>query len=669
MARAEKVTAPTVSVGVAGRACGRGTVSLTVQQRRAVESICRSARQVDLLIGPAGAGKTTTMRALRAVWSSEHGRGSVVGLAPSAAAAQALADDLGVACENTSKWLHEYDRGRTELRRGQLVIVDEATLADTVTLDRLTGIAAGAGAKVLLVGDPHQLQSVDAGGAFALLVGRRADAPALKEIHRFTNEWEKEASLALSRGDVQVISTYGRHKRIREGLTDEMVDAACVAWRADCAAGRASILVTESAGDVRALNERARAERLLLDGAVDHREVGLVDGCRASVGDVVITRQNDRRIRTMRGGWVKNGDRWQITDIRRDGSVLVKRLGARIERTVLPPEYVAEHVDLGYAVTAHRAQGVTVDTAHVVVTASTTRENLYVSMTRGRESNIAYVAVDQPDDSHSTPEADDVTARTVLYGVLQHSGADLSATQTIAAEYEPHGGIDRLAAELETIAADAQHDRFVDLLSRSGLTAEQHAAIVESTAFGPLASALRRAEAYHYDLERLLPRVVGRHDLDDADDVAAVLRYRVDKLAANPPRGCRLRPRLIAGLFPEPLGHMSAEDRQAIDQRKELIESRARALAEEAVISGEAWTRRLVGDHGEAWVEAATTVAAYRDRYKVMSDLPVGGSTKTDSQRADRQRAIAAVRASASPPSTGRSPGPRSPELSAASRP
>lgn len=653
LAGSQKVIAPTVPAGVAGRASGRRAsgrrrVSLTVQQRRAVESICGSGRQVDLLVGPAGAGKTTTMRALRAAWISEHGRGSVVGLAPSAAAAQALADDLGVACENTSKWLHEYDHGRTELRRGQLVIVDEATLADTVTLDRLTGIAAAANAKVLLVGDPHQLQSVDAGGAFALLVDRRADAPALNEIHRFANEWEKEASLALSRGDVQVISAYARHKRIGEGLTDEMVDAAYVAWRSDCAAGRASILVTESARDVRALNERARAERLLLDGAVDHREAQLVDGCRASVGDVVITRQNDRRIRTTRGGWVKNGDRWLITDIRGDSSVVVKRLGGDGRRTVLPAEYVAEHLDLGYAVTAHRAQGVTVETAHVVVTASTTRENLYVSMTRGRESNIAYVALDQPDDSHSTPEADDVTARTVLYGVLQHSGADLSATQTIEAEYELHGGIDRLAAELETIAADAQHDRFVDLLSRSGLTADQQAAVVESTAFGPLAAALRRAEAYHHDLEALVPRIVDRHGLEDADDIAAVLRYRFEKLAATPPRDCRLRPRLIAGLIPEPLGPMSAEDRQAIDQRKELIESRARALAEEAVTSGEAWTRRLAHDHGGVCSDAAATVAAYRDRYKVMSDLPVGGSTKTDAQRAERQRALAALRAARS---------------------
>jgi conjugative relaxase-like TrwC/TraI family protein len=649
LARAEKVTPPTVAANVARRAAATGKVQLSAQQRRAVESICQSGRQVDVFVGPAGAGKTTTMRALRTAWTAEHGRGSVVGLAPSAAASQALADDLGVACENTAKWLHEYDHGRTELRRGQLMIVDEATLADTKTLDRLTGIAAGARAKVLLVGDPHQLQSVDAGGAFALLVSRRADAPELVEIHRFTNEWEKDASLALSRGDVQAISAYGRHKRIREGVTDEMVDAAYVAWRADCAAGLASILVTESARDVRALNERARAERLLLDGAVDHREAQLVDGCRASVGDIVITRKNDRRIRTMRGGWVKNGDRWLVTDIRRDGSVLVERLGVRGGRTVLPPEYVAENVDLGYAVTAHRAQGVTVDTAHVVVTASTTRENLYVSMTRGRESNMAYVALDQPDDSHSTPEADDVTARTVLYGVLQHSGADLSATQTIEAEYELHGGIDRLAAELETIAADAQHDRFVDLLRRSGLTAEQHAAVVESTAFGPLAAALRRAEAYHHDLESLVPRVVDRHGLDDADDIAAVLRYRVDKLATTPPRGCRLRPRLIAGLISEPLGAMSAEDRQAIDQRKALIESRARALLDVGIGGGTAWTHRL-GEppqdptQREQWVRAATSVAAYRDRYKITSDLPLAGSAANDAQRADRRRAQIALR-------------------------
>lgn len=648
--RAEARSAPTVRPPVLARVIGRAAGSLSRQQRQALESITTSGRHVDLLVGPAGAGKTTAMRALRSAWIVEHGQGGVVGLAPSAAAAQALADDLGIACDNTAKWLHEYDHGRTEFRTGQLVIVDEATLAGTTTLDRITGIAASAGAKVLLVGDPHQLQSVDAGGAFALLVDRRTDAPELTEIHRFSHEWEKEASLALSRGDVEVISTYARRHRIREGLTDQMLDSAYEAWRADSIAGLASILVTESSHAVRALNERARADRLLLDGAVESREVHLADGSRASVGDVVITRRNDRTIRTMSGNWVKNGDRWRITDIRRDGTVVVSRLDPRrMGRTVLSAEYVGRHLDLGYAVTAHRAQGITVDTSHIVVTPSTTRENLYVSMTRGRDSNVAYVALDQPDESHSTPEPDDVSARTVLFGVLQHSGASLSAHQTMETEYELHGGIDRLAAELETIAADAQRDRFVDLLRRSGLTAEQHFAVVESSAFGPLATALRRAEAYHHDLDRLVPRIVAQHGLDDAEDVAAVLRYRLEKMAASPPRGCRLRLRLIAGLIPEPLGPMSDDDREAIEQRKQLIENRARTLAQQAIASCAPWSRRLGvapqdANARELWLEGVSTVAAYRDRYDVSSDLPAGGGAESDAQRTDRQCALQAAR-------------------------
>lgn len=647
---AESLSAPTVRPRTFARVIERSARPLSRQQRVALESITTSGREVDLLVGPAGAGKTTAMRALRSAWIVDHGQGSVVGLAPSAAAAQALADDLAIACDNTAKWLHEYDHGRAELRAGQLVIVDEATLAGTRILDRITGIAAGAGAKVLLVGDPRQLQSVEAGGAFALLVDRRPNTPQLTEIHRFSHEWEKDASLALSRGDVEVISTYARHHRIREGLTDQMLDVAYEAWRADSSGGLASILVTESSHAVRALNERARADRLLLDGAVDSREVHLADGSQASVGDVVITRRNDRTLRTTSGNWVKNGDRWRITDIRRDSTVVISRLDTRrTGRTVLSAEYVAQHLDLGYAVTAHRAQGITVGTSHVVVTPSTSRENLYVAMTRGRESNIAYVALDQPDDSHSTPEPDDVSARTVLFGVLQHSAASLSAHQTIEAEYELHGGIDRIAAELETIAAEAQRDRFVGLLRRSGLTAEQQSAVVESPAFGPLAAALRRAEAYHHDLERLMPRVVGQHGLDDAEDVAAVLRYRLEKLADSSPRGSRLRPRMIAGLIPEPLGSMSEEDRQAIAERKHLIEARAAALIEEAVRTGEPWVRRLgarpaTGAGRELWLGAATTVAAYRDRYRITSYLPVGGGAASDSQRTERLRAQRAVR-------------------------
>jgi hypothetical protein len=205
--RSEATTAPAVRPSAVGRVLSYSRAGLSSQQCAALESITASGRQVDLLVGPAGAGKTTTMRALRSAWIVEHGQGTVVGLAPSATAAQALAHELGVACDNTAKWLHEHDHGRTDLRARQLVIIDEATLAGTTTLDRISDIAEAAGAKVLLVGDPYQLQSVEAGGAFALLVDRRTDAPELTDIHRFANEWEKHASLALRRGEVEVLST------------------------------------------------------------------------------------------------------------------------------------------------------------------------------------------------------------------------------------------------------------------------------------------------------------------------------------------------------------------------------------------------------------------------------------------------------------------------------
>lgn len=169
-------------------------------QAAALAAVAVSARTVDVLVGPAGAGKTTAMSALRKAWEAEHGKGSVVGLAPSAVAAQVLADDLGIATENTAKWWTNHQLHGTTFTRGQLVIIDEASLAGTLSLVRITKVAVDAGAKVLLVGDHAQLQSVDAGGAFTLLVSDRDDAPELLDVHRFAHEWEKTASLGLRHG-------------------------------------------------------------------------------------------------------------------------------------------------------------------------------------------------------------------------------------------------------------------------------------------------------------------------------------------------------------------------------------------------------------------------------------------------------------------------------------
>ncbi|WP_346037334.1 MobF family relaxase [Brevibacterium picturae] len=671
--RSRTITAPTVPVGTVEKITSRPDVEgrvLGEDQAEAMMKVAVSGRVLDVLVGPAGAGKTTAMSALRRLWEKEHGAGSVVGLAPSAVAAQVLADDLGIATENTAKWWTNHLVHGTTFEAGQLVIIDEASLAGTLSLDRITHLAEQAGAKVLLVGDFAQLQSVDAGGAFGLLVGDRGDAPELVDVHRFTNAWEKTASLALRHGRTEVIDTYLDHGRIHEGDAEAMTDAAYAAWRADRNAGSVAVLIAETREDVTALNTRARAD-LILDGTLaPSREVELNDGTTAGVGDTVITRRNDRRLRNGKD-WVRNGDTWTIKDVRGDGSVTIRRSGRRFGGSiVLPTSYVAEQVDLGYAITAHRAQGVTVDTAHVLVEPTTTRENFYVAMTRGKHSNRAYVILDRPDEhAHPHPgDNPDATGRSVLFGVLQHVGAELSAHETITAEQEHWGSIAQLAAEYETIAAAAQHDRWATLIRDSGLTEEQADAATESEVFGALTAELRRAEANHHNLDTLFPRLVAARGFEDADDIASVLHYRVARATARPAGSGRTRkePRLIAGLFSSADGPMIDDMRHALDERRGLIEARADAVLDTARDAGEAWTRPL-GDPPRdprktaAWRGYARTIAAYRDRYGITEDTPLGPLPESAAQKIDRARAEAALRQLADRPEPQRQHRPPAP--------
>ncbi|HEX5878546.1 MAG TPA: hypothetical protein VF468_09520, partial [Actinomycetota bacterium] len=162
--------------------------------------------------------------------------------------------------------------------------------------------------------------------------------------------------------------------------------------------------------------------------------VRLADGTTAGVGDWVTTRRNNRLLLTHGGrDFVKNGDTWTVTHRFADGSLTVVHRRHR-GRVTLPAGYVAQYLELGYAVTAHRVQGDTVDTAHPVVTEQTSREALYVLATRARQHTTLYVATDPPVDvatEHAPPEPR--TARDVLEHVLSNPTAELSATETIAA--------------------------------------------------------------------------------------------------------------------------------------------------------------------------------------------------------------------------------------------
>lgn len=683
-----RVGSGTVASALAEPLPGRAE-RLSLDQAVAVERVATSGRSLDLLVGPAGTGKSMTMAGLRAVWEAEHGPGSVIGLAPSAAAAEVLADELGIDTENTAKWLTEHRRApdrvavidrlrdqlasdfsaatnrairerfssieaqlkRWELRSGQLVIVDEASLAGTLALDELISAAGDAGAKVLLIGDSAQLTAVEAGGMFAELVRDRGlEAPELTEVRRFEAEWEKEASLLLRTGDDAAIDAYDVHGRVTEGSRDELLDALYRAWKKDIDSGLSSVMIAPDLGTVAELNRRAR-EDLVAVGDVSIDGVDIAGGGTAGVGDIVVTRQNERRLQAGTH-WVRNGDRWTVTEIGSDASLTVRGLkgGAAV---VLPAGYVREHVELGYAATAHRAQGRTTDTAHAMITPTTTREVLYVTATRGRRGNWIYVDTrydPDPQTGHdgATPPQ---TMQEVLAGVLRNEGADIAAHEAIRRGQLQAESIAILAAEYQTIAAKAQDERWTSLLAESGLTDSQVSGVKDSPAYGPLVAALREAESRGLEVDSAFPALVHGRTLLSVDDVAAVLHGRVDRWL-DLARGRRTAaPDLVAGLFPRVRGIADADLGRGLTERDEAIESRAVTLAVQAVKDHDAWTGRLGRPPKDAarradWLSAAATVAAYRERWDIKSDpRPLGSpkNVRTMEQYGQHKLALAAL--------------------------
>jgi len=443
--------------------------SLVADQRGAAQAVITSGRLLDVLVGPAGSGKTTTLAALTGFW--RQGIGPVVGLAPSATAAHTLSESLGVTCETTAKWLYEStgdgaaarslhyaaaverettgdfrekraareDQWRLRIEQdtwrfspGQLVIVDEASLADTRTLAAIVEQARAATAKVLLVGDHLQRGSVDAGGAFAMLA-RRGPTAELTSLWRFTNPWEAHASLELRRAHPAALDAYEAHGAFTSGTHNDMLDAALDAATTARDQGRVAILQAVDNRTVRDLNARARSDGILA-GSIARDGVTLHDGLTAGVGDRIVTRRNHRRLTTS-DGYVRNGAFWDVTDVLPDGALRVRPAAQRggpdadAPLVRLPASYVAEHVELGYATTVARTQGMTVDETHTIAAPGMGREDLYVAMSRGRHTNRTYVVVDQPDPDclpgHAPP-----SCREVLEQILATSHAEATATET-----------------------------------------------------------------------------------------------------------------------------------------------------------------------------------------------------------------------------------------------
>jgi hypothetical protein len=396
-----------------------------------VTDLACSGRRVQVALAPAGTGKTTALGVLTRAWTDAGG--TVLGAAPSAVAATALREATGHPAVTLAAARRQLDDdGNVDgVRIGPavLLVVDEAGMAATADLAELIGTVTDAGGSVRLVGDTAQLCSPAAGSILRDLV-RTHGAVALDTPVRFTDPAEAAATLAIRTGDPASLDFYTGHARIhtatagdgtasgdggQDAAAGDALHSALTAWAADRAAGRDSVLLAGSNAVVTELNARARATRRALTSRTAGPEVELRDGTAASSGDVVLARHNDRNLPITGRDWVKNGDRFTVTGVTRDGGLLVRHDGSR-RSLILPAAYVAEHVQLGYAATIHLAQGTTVDTTHTVLTGTESREQLYVALTRGRDANHLHLS--------PTPTDDEELAHPVLRAASSSRGQD-----------------------------------------------------------------------------------------------------------------------------------------------------------------------------------------------------------------------------------------------------
>lgn len=639
-----------------------GRLDLHSDQRAVAANVLLSGNRLDAVVGPAGTGKTTTLGAVKAAWEAEFGAGTVVGLAPAAASAEVLGRELALTTENVAKWLYESvgqgagsraaqffeteqrlanqvtaggsqatrlaqkaawiaaEQDRWRFHPNQLVVVDEASMVSTVQLSALVQQARDAGAKVLLVGDPGQLDAIDAGGVLGWL-DREAKTVRLSTIWRFKEAWEQDASLKLRAGDFGAIADYDSHGRIQHGVHLDMVDQAYLRWQADIHAGKSSILITADNDTVGMLNQRAQADRVV-QGVVDAEDsVPLSDGLHAGTGDTVIARQNDRTITDSSGDFIRNGTMLDVVRTgRRDGSLTAVRrdTGATIS---LSRDYVEASVELGYATTAHRSQGITVDTGHTVVThGRLTRELLYVSMTRGRAGNHAYVSENDPLDDELLDPALQASWRQILGEVLAAEGAERTAHEVRDAEQSKADSLERLGTEydyLAQLAAAEDLREFVEAHSPSRVSEIQ-----QSPSWGAAVAAWRRSVGVSRpSTQRVVASAL--EPSASARDTAAVVHSRLRQFLATMPTGgidplaerlCTARPDLAS----------------MITQVRERIQRRTDHVTKAAMMGDAEWKRHLLEALGPfVTQEEATSVlrriAIYRDRWGVAgSPLPLG---------------------------------------------
>ena len=384
-------------------------LGLSAQQHEVVTAIAATPQLVVPLSAPAGAGKTTSMRALRSI-VERRAKARMIVIAPTGKAVDvAVAEGAASEGYTMHSALARLADGRLQLGPFDVVVVDEAGMVGTDHWRQFLTAATAAGTKTVMVGDAHQLEPVKArGGMFTQLCEELPWAQRLTEVWRQHDPAERTAALAVGDGGPaavrRAINWYRDHQRLACGDQVTMAADALAAHQTDLAAGKDALLLADTTEMCDALNRRVH-DHTIAQHAAAGRDTTTVTGARGhniTTGDVVITRRNDPtitvynpddRTQTLDEAPVRNGQRWQVIKV--DDSAEHPRLAARRLSdgawAVFSDDYLRNHVQLGHAVTVHAAQGVTADTTHAVLAETASRNLAYVALTRGRESNHAYL--------------------------------------------------------------------------------------------------------------------------------------------------------------------------------------------------------------------------------------------------------------------------------------
>ena len=358
-----------------GAAEGRGLV-LSGEQRDAFDHIT-GRDGLASVVGYAGTGKSAMLGVAREAWEREGYQ--VRGAALSGIAAENLEGGSGIRSRTIASLEHGWAQGRDQLGPKDVLVVDEAGMIGTRQMERVLSHARDAGAKVVLVGDPEQLQAIEAGAAFRLIAERHG-AAEITEVRRQREDWQRDATRALATGrTAEALAAYAAHGMVHAADTRDAARAGLVdGWdrQRQSEPDKTRIILTHTNAEVRELNGEAR-DRLRASGELGEDVRFAADrGARDfAAGDRLMFLRNERSL------GVKNGTLGTIAHVTPEGMTV--RLDGGREVTFAAKNYAA--VDHGYAATFHKSQGVTVDYAHVLATPGMDRHSGYVGLSRHRD--------------------------------------------------------------------------------------------------------------------------------------------------------------------------------------------------------------------------------------------------------------------------------------------